>query len=77
MITNSSSVIFLNFHFSGWINGSKTLDSKSKAVAAMMFISGALFTVIAVLSVFLLRRVRIVVFSTFVNAEPNTNGKEP
>ena len=53
-------LLFYKFcSFSGWINGAKTLDKHSKVVAVMMFVSGALFTVISVLSIFLLRKVLI------------------
>ena len=57
-----SNVIYQFCSFSGWINGAKTLDKHSKVVAVMMFVSGALFTVISLLSIFLLRKVLIHLF---------------
>ncbi len=47
---------------SGWINGAQTYDAdktstKNVAAAAMCFVSGAIFSVLAVLMIFLLKRV--------------------
>lgn len=46
----------------GWINGAQTYDAdktstKNVAAAAMCFVSGAIFSVLAVLMIFLLKRV--------------------
>jgi len=57
------------FGTSGWINGAKTLDKHSKVVAVMMFVSGALFTVISLLSIFLLRKVHYIYRTTGASLE--------
>lgn len=41
----------------GWINGAKHADSGHIAVAAMMFVCAALFTLLVVLKIFLLRKI--------------------
>lgn len=44
----------------GWINGSREVDAHRKAIAALVFCVGALFTVLAVLQIFLLKRVHAI-----------------
>ena len=50
-------VSFYHFFFSGWINGAGAIDSKSEAVGAMFFICGALWTLLAICKILLLRKV--------------------
>eukprot|EP00794_Sanderia_malayensis_P009560 gene9560-10547_t len=49
-----------SFGTCGWINGAQMLEkntSKAKAISALMFVSGAIFTVLAILMVLLLKKV--------------------
>ena len=49
----------LFFVFSGWINGAQHSDDGHAAVAGMMFVCAALFTLQCILKIFLLRKVSI------------------
>eukprot|EP00112_Aurelia_sp_Birch-Aquarium-sp1_P015834 Seg3535.2 transcript_id=Seg3535.2/GoldUCD/mRNA.D3Y31 product="Secretory carrier-associated membrane protein 2" protein_id=Seg3535.2/GoldUCD/D3Y31 len=53
-----------SFGTCGWINAGKAFDAKNKAVAAMMFISGAFFTVLVIFKIILLKRVHSIYRTT-------------
>lgn len=45
------------FSFSGWINGAGLVDKGQRGVAALFFITGALFLLLALCMLYLLRKV--------------------
>ncbi|XP_065060081.1 secretory carrier-associated membrane protein 1-like [Rhopilema esculentum] len=53
----------------GWINAGKTFDKSNKGIAAMMFVSGALFTVLAILKIILLKKIHSIYRTTGASLE--------
>ena len=57
LLSQKSIIYYVIFSFSGWINGASLVDKGQKGVAVMFFISGALFLLLALCMVYLLRKV--------------------
>lgn len=57
LVQGKSAIHCQIFSFSGWINGAGLVDKGQRGVAALFFITGALFLLLALCELYLLRKV--------------------
>lgn len=57
LVQGKSVIHYQIFCFSGWINGAELVDKGQRGVAALFFITGALFLLLALCKLYLLRKV--------------------
>ena len=57
LVQGKSAIHCQIFSFSGWINGAGLVDKGQRGVAALFFITGALFLLLALCKLYLLRKV--------------------